>query len=897
MIRSDPSSSSTSSVPPPPAADRDGTDETPRWQSVVRRLLPITWLAVVIVIGWRELSGFSWATLRANIQALPSTTQLGLLLLGGAGVLAMGAYDTLLARWSGITVPRGRLLRYSWIANSFNNFVGFSGLAGSGIRYLLLSREGVKARDALAYSGTIMLTIPVGLGVLAWPTLLGGSAALGQLGGARWLSYLAVIAFALYVPLYWWLARSARLQRWLRIDNVALDPVQCLLLITLSTLDWLLAALVAWACMYAAGVHVDLLPFIGAFVLAAVLGVFSMLPGGLGVFDATLYYFLTAQGAPAAAVVAGLLVFRAVYYLVPWLIGLYLAAGVVAMDDSALVARLARRWNRSGTAALIRMPLGLIASLGVRMVAWLTLLAGAMLLVSAASPVLSERMAVLENHLPLPALESSHFLSVVSGVLLIGVARGIAARVRTAYRLAMILLLGGALLSLLKGIDYEETLFLLVVAGLLWLRRRDFYRQSFPLFSLRNLGWLTLVVAAIASFILLGSFIYGSIEPDNWLHFAYHLDESRFLRAALGTLLALLALLGWSLFLLPRPPLRLPDDNELAAARAFLERHGGNSVSHLLFLGDKSLFYSADGRVLIQYGHIGNRLVALGDPCGDEARFEAALAEFRAFADRHNLVPVFYQISDRHLGLYHELGFSLFKLGETALVPVGPFTLAGKRNESLRHSVGKAKKAGATLDVLQHPLSDETWQALAAISAAWLAEKSAAEKGFSLGRFDRRYLEQAPIAAVRHDGRIIAFASLMPRYGGTGSLGIDLMRQLPGGPTGVMDLLFAELIEYARAQGYHYLELGMAPLAGVGESRYSKSQERLARLAYEYGNRFYNYKGLRSFKDKYHPEWRSSYLAYPAGTPVSRVLADTAALIAGGYWRIFFKQRSGHDNG
>src|SRR3569623_4609 len=302
MIRSDPSSSSTSSAPPPPAADRDGTDETPRWQSVVRRLLPITWLAEVIVVGWRELSGFSWATLRENIQALPSATLLGLLLLGAAGVLAMGAYDTLLARWSGITVPRGRLLRYSGIANSFNIFVGFSGLAGSGSRYLLLSREGVNARDALAYSGTIMVTIPVGLGVLAWPTLLGGSAALGQLGGARWLSYLAVIAFALYVPLYWWLARSARLQRGLHIDNVALDPVH-----------FLLAALVTWACMYAAGAHVDLLPFIGAFVLAAVLGVFSMLPGGLGVFDATLYYFLTAQGAPAAAVVAGLLVFRAVY--------------------------------------------------------------------------------------------------------------------------------------------------------------------------------------------------------------------------------------------------------------------------------------------------------------------------------------------------------------------------------------------------------------------------------------------------------------------------------------------------------------------------------------------------------------------------------------------------------
>src|SRR3569832_2507577 len=118
---------------------------------------------------------------------------------------------------------------------------------------------------------------------------------------------------------------------------------------------------------------------------------------------------------------------------------------------------------------------------------------------------------------------------------------------------------------------------------------------------------------------------------------------------------------------------------------------------------------------------------------------------------------------------------------------------------------------------------------------------------FSLGRFDRCYLAAAPIAVARHDQRIIDFASLMPQYGGKSSLSIDLKRLVPGEPAGVMDLLFSELIEYARAHGYQYLDLGMAPLAGVGESRYSKSQERLARLAYEYGYRLFFFLGLRSF--------------------------------------------------
>src|SRR3569832_1218646 len=99
----------------------------------------------------------------------------------------------------------------------------------------------------------------------------------------------------------------------------------------------------------------------------------------------------------AAAELAGKQMIRAENYHVPRLIGVYLAADLLAMDVSALLARLSRRWNQSGVAALIRVPLGFIATLGVRMAAWLTLLAGALLLISAASPVVSDRLAVLKH--------------------------------------------------------------------------------------------------------------------------------------------------------------------------------------------------------------------------------------------------------------------------------------------------------------------------------------------------------------------------------------------------------------------------------------------------------------------------------------------------------------------
>ena len=64
--------------------------------------------------------------------------------------------------------------------------------------------------------------------------------------------------------------------------------------------------------------------------------------------------------------------------------------------------------------------------------------------------------------------------------------------------------------------------------------------------------------------------------------------------------------------------------------------------------------------------------------------------------------------------------------------------------------------------------------------------------------------------------------------------------------------------------------------------------ERLAALAFQYGGRFYNYQGLRRYKEKFEPEWIGSYLAYPRGSWVPGLLIDIAALVAGGYRRFVF---------
>src|SRR5690606_34407998 len=137
-------------------------------------------------------------------------------------------------------------------------------------------------------------------------------------------------------------------------------------------------------------------------------------------------------------------------------------------------------------------------------------------------------------------------------------------------------------------------------------------------------------------------------------------------------------------------------------------------------------------------------------------------------------------------------------------------------------------------------------------STAWLKDQQGAEKGFSLGRFERDFLAHcSSFALIKHNAKIVAFASVTPDFTHREEFRIDLMRYLPDTPNGTMDFLFVNLIQHAAQAGYQWFDLGVAPLAGVGETVWSRGEERLIRLIYQYGTRFYNFKGLHVDKSKF----------------------------------------------
>jgi phosphatidylglycerol lysyltransferase len=281
------------------------------------------------------------------------------------------------------------------------------------------------------------------------------------------------------------------------------------------------------------------------------------------------------------------------------------------------------------------------------------------------------------------------------------------------------------------------------------------------------------------------------------------------------------------------------------------------------------------------YGMRGRSWVSMGDPVGPPELGRELAWRFLELADRHGGLAVFYEVGADDLPLYLDLGLRLRKLGEEARVGLAAFSLDGPARRGLRQTQRRGAREGCCFEVLPaaavEPLLDE----LALVSDEWLAHKNTREKSFSLGRFDRGYLRRFPVALIRRGERIVAFANV---WAGSAKqeLSIDLMRYRDDAPSGAMEFLFTELMLWGKAQGYRWFSLGMAPLAGLEPHPLAPLWNRLGALLFRHGEHFYNFQGLRAFKDKFDPEWEPRYLASPGGLATPFVLSDVAALINGG---------------
>lgn len=838
-------------------------------------VLSLALFTAALVALHRILGEVHLADILARFRETPARSVLLSVVCVAGSYLALTGYDVLALRQIGWSLPYSKAALASFTSYTFSHNIGFSLLTGGSIRYRIYSAVGLSVTEIATLTGLCALTFGLGASLLLGVALVLEPAVLGAVDVLPAVANRAVgVAILLTVAGYavW----TGRRHRPLKLGNWTLSPPGWRMTLgqfALGVVDISFAAGALYLVL-PTGIDIGFAAFAGIYVTAMCIGVVSYSPGGLGVFEAVV--LLAMPGGDRGALFGSLLVYRCLYYLLP----LAVAAILLSWHEYQLrreVMAPGLRAVRSVAHAVVPSFLGVAVFAG-----------GAILLFSAATPAVTGRIDVLRDFVPLPFVEASHLLSSIVGLWLMILARGLVARLDGAYHTAVAVLAGGALFSLMKGFDYEEALILGVVLVLLVASRPAFRRKASLFNEPFSPAWIATIAVIVLGSVWLGFFAFKHVEYSDalWWEFAYRGDAPRFLRASVAVTVLALGLFGYRL-LRPAPPPESETPPAIEVMRRIVAA-SPRSDANLALTGDKRFLMSDNRDAFIMYQIQGRSWVALGEPVGPVTTWEDLLWRFREMCDRHGGRPVFYQVSADNLPAFLDLGLSMFKLGEDARVDLGGFSLEGSAARELRYAERRAEREGAVFEVVPAADVPDFVPQLRAVSDAWLANKATHEKRFSVGAFSGDYLKNFDCAVVRHDGAIVAFANIWRSPAGQ-EVSIDLMRYRSDAPYGVMDFLFIRLMRWGKEKGYRWFDLGMAPLSGLDNHPLAPVWQRIGAFLFRHGEHFYNFEGLRAYKEKFRPVWSPKYLAVPGGLALPRILFDIAALTSGGTKEIIQK--------
>lgn len=585
-------------------------------------------------------------------------------------------------------------------------------------------------------------------------------------------------------------------------------------------------------------------------MIAITIGIMSMIPGSLGSFDLIMVSGLVGLGIDKAQALSWLLVFRLFYYILPFCLGVVL-----------FLKNMGGRLNEK----YLGIPQKVIEALSAIVLVWGLRLFGFFLIVSAIVPQELGHLPLLRELTPSTGQFVFQLPSIVLGVLFFLLARLVKRRLKFTLTLATVLGLVSLVYLNIGSFSLPSSLFLVVLLFLVWWNKDTFVRRHYIY------AWEDCYkdISYIGGSFFLTLVLLGHLNPHHvfklkhlshlvthWIHF-----------------------LGLSLILVILYVLVLRESNKIKEnfGEVFDKQRYQDFIATipnlnldaaLAFLGDKYLYwYQEDGqdKVVFQFAIENNKCVVMSDPLAHLGYLEKGLSQFLAEAENANISVIFYEVNQETTLLLHEYGYDFMKFGETAQVSLDEFTTEGKHGKKFRTVVNKLENKGYQFQVLQPPFDKKMLNTLKEISDSWLDGRQ--EKGFSLGYFDEKYIQLAPIALVSdEEDNIQAFVTFLASNG-PNEASIDLMRyDLKTAPNGIMDYLFVKLLLHFKEEGVTFFDLGMAPLSNVGTEKHSFLQEKVAYLIYAFTNRFYSFSGLRQYKQKFNPIWSTRYVAYPRDT-------------------------------
>lgn len=287
----------------------------------IKRWTPWITLAIVVAILFmlsRALRHYDFGEVLQSVRSA-DVSRLGLAIVFAAGsYLTLTLFDTLAVRYVGRALPYRRTALASFTGLSIGHTVGLAALSSGAVRYRFYSRWGLSAEDIGKLIVFCALTVGLGLMTLAglaWtvrPTI-----ASDLTGLPRWAVH-AIGLGCLALSASWMILAAVRrrplhLFRWrIALPSLPMAAAQ----IVVGTANFALVAAALYQCILSVA-EIGYIEVAASYVIANTAGIVSHVPGGLGVIEMVVTYLL-----PQAHILGAVLLFRAVYYLLPLPLGL-----------------------------------------------------------------------------------------------------------------------------------------------------------------------------------------------------------------------------------------------------------------------------------------------------------------------------------------------------------------------------------------------------------------------------------------------------------------------------------------------------------------------------------------------------------------------------------------------
>lgn len=291
------------------------TDERRTRRPLVKRALTIVFFSVVAWVLIDRARTLDWPAVFRAIHAYPMRTLALAAGLAAASHAVYCGYDLIGRHYTGHRLPARQVAAVGFVSYAFNLNLG-SLVGAFAMRYRLYARLGLSVDTTSRILALSMLTNWLGYFCVAGVVCLWAPLRLppGWRIGEAALPVIGVVALAA-VSAYVLACFRAKRRDWsVRGHHVTLPNGRVALVqLAIASLNWSLIGSVVFVLLQG---RVDYASALSALLIAAVAGLLTHIPAGLGVLEA-VYLALLSQRIGANDVLAAVLTYRAIYYLAP----------------------------------------------------------------------------------------------------------------------------------------------------------------------------------------------------------------------------------------------------------------------------------------------------------------------------------------------------------------------------------------------------------------------------------------------------------------------------------------------------------------------------------------------------------------------------------------------------